>query len=324
MNQHKIISQSFRDFLDTRNKVWLLPAYEDWICDRLVIEFNAHNSDIVVAHPLQADVIWLFSDWNWNRVPYELLRSKKVITTVHHIVPEKFDNAAMKDFKRRDEITDVYHVFNERTKSYVKHLTTKTVAMRPYWANQDAFPRVELDKKSLCEKYNLPQDKFLIGSFQRDTEGSDLISPKLEKGPDLFADAIELKSTTRKDAWNDNRDIHIVLAGWRRQYIISRLEKMNVPYTYIERPEHSVINDLYQTIDLYAVAARQEGGPQSLIECGLTNTKVVSTPVGIAEQVLSSNSINENIIDATPSIPSVEHMRIPNGFREYRELISRL
>ena len=27
---------------------------------------------------------------------------------------------------------------------------------------------------------------ILIGSFQRDTEGHDMISPKLVKGPDIF------------------------------------------------------------------------------------------------------------------------------------------
>ena len=39
---------------------------------------------------------------------------------------------------------------------------------------------------NVLEKYNLPKNKFFIGSFQRDTEGHDLISPKLSKGPDIF------------------------------------------------------------------------------------------------------------------------------------------
>lgn len=302
-------------------KVWLLPAYEDWICDRLVMEFNSQNTDICVAHPLQADVIWLFSEWNWKKLPIELLRSKKVITTIHHIVPEKFDKKASNEFKQRDEFTDCYHVFNKRTLNYVKFLTTKRVIMCPYWANQQAFPNVKETKVQLRLKYNLPNDKFLIGSFQRDTEGHDLKSPKLEKGPDLLADALELKNTRRRDAWGDSRDIHIVLAGWRRQYIMSRLDSAKIPYTYIERPDHSVINELYRAIDLYAVTAREEGGPQALIECGLTTTPVVSTPVGIAEQVLIDSAINYSVIDALPHVPLVTHMNLPNGFKGYRELI---
>ena len=34
-------------------------------------------------------------------------------------------------------------------------------------------------------------DKKLIGSFQRDTEGYDLKTPKLSKGPDIFCDIVE-------------------------------------------------------------------------------------------------------------------------------------
>ena len=36
----------------------------------------------------------------------------------------------------------------------------------------------------------MSNNKFIIGSFQRDTLGSDLISPKLEKGPDILADKL--------------------------------------------------------------------------------------------------------------------------------------
>ena len=37
-------------------------------------------------------------------------------------------------------------------------------------------------KKELRRKYNIAQESYLVGSFQRDTEGADLKSPKLSKG----------------------------------------------------------------------------------------------------------------------------------------------
>ena len=43
-------------------------------------------------------------------------------------------------------------------------------------------------------KYGLPLDAYIIGSFQRDTEGSDLKSPKLIKGPDRLIQIIESKN----------------------------------------------------------------------------------------------------------------------------------
>ena len=47
------------------------------------------------------------------------------------------------------------------------------------------------NKNALREKYNISQDEYLIGSFQRDTEGVDLTSPKLSKGPDQFIEMIK-------------------------------------------------------------------------------------------------------------------------------------
>ena len=242
-----------------------------------------------------------------------MLLHKKVITTIHHIVEEKFDQQKLLEFQDRDTITTIYHVPNEHTATFIKKLTNKPVFIIPYWANQNIW-NLTGNKLDLRKKYNLLESSFLIGSFQRDTEGSDLISPKLEKGPDLLADAIE-------KWWSTNKNIHIVLAGWRRQYIINRLNLAKIPYSYFERPAHIIINDLYQTLDLYPVTARCEGGPQSLIECGLINIPVVSRNVGIAKQVLPQESINDDVTLAIPNVPNVEDWKLPNGYQKYRELI---
>ena len=116
----------------------------------------------------------------------------------------------------------------------------------------------------------------------------------------------------------------VVLAGWRRQYIISRLQYANVPFTYLERPDHNTINELYQCLDLYPVTARTEGGPQALIECGLLNVPVISRDIGIARQVLSSDSINDKVELAVASVPNIENWKLPRGYNAYRKLIQEL
>jgi hypothetical protein len=77
-------------------------------------------------------------------------------------------------------------------------------------------------------------------------------------------------------------------------------------------------------LNLYAVTARQEGGPQALIECALTNTPVVCTPVGIAEQVLPASAINDDVSLATPAVPNVDGWQLPQGFQPYRDLLASL
>ena len=42
------------------------------------------------------------------------------------------------------------------------------------------------EKNILRSKYGFKENDYIVGSFQRDTEGHDLKSPKLSKGPDLF------------------------------------------------------------------------------------------------------------------------------------------
>jgi len=299
------------------NKVFILRPSEDWIVDRLVAEWYEDNSNISVTNSKEADVIWLLASWCWQQLAFSgQLSNKKVITTIHHIVPEKFGQNELNEFLMRDNFTTVYHVTNQITKNFITRLTNKPIHLISYWANQKIW-KITGNKKDLREKYNLPMDGYLIGSFQRDTEGNNPKVPKLEKGPDLLADAIE-------KMWKTNKNIHVVLAGWRRQYIISRLNNAGIPFSYFEKPQQDIINELYQTLDLYPVTARYEGGPQSLIECGLLNIPVVSRDIGIARQVLSEVSISDDVTLATPSIPVVDNLKLPLGYLDYINLINSL
>lgn len=313
------------------NKVYVLAPREDWIVDRFVNEWNSDNADISVKNPIDADVVWLMADWCYDQLNRSMLASKKVITTIHHIVPEKFHERELARFRDRDAVTTAYHVPNRHTEAFIRPLTSKPIHTINYWANQRIW-RPTGTKDDLRKRYGLPADGYIAGSFQRDTEGSDLISPKLEKGPDILADFVELMMKDWK-LWSAAcgyallRRPHVVLAGWRRQYIISRLEKMGVTYSYFEKPPQHVINDLYQCIDLYPVLSRYEGGPQSLIEAGLLNVPVVSRDVGMARDVLPEQSIADsvfNVFKAELSVPNIETLKLPMGYEPYRRLIASL
>lgn len=306
------------------NKVWVLPPNENWIVDRFVKEWEEDNADISTSDPRKADVIWLLADWAWQHVSQMgLLANKKVLTTVHHIVPEKFNAHERMDFQLRDDVTTAYHVYNQRVLDFIRPLTSKPIHLIPYWANQKIWLPTGT-REDLRKKHSLPLDAYLIGSFQRDTEGAGIprgmFLPKLEKGPDLLADAIIGFKKKSADYFN----VEVVLAGWRRQYVMKRLDEAKIKYHYFELPSQDVVNELYQTLDLYPVTARTEGGPQALIECGLLGVPMVSRPVGIAEQVLPPEAIRENVVGAIPTVPNVEHMKLPAGYEQYRKLIEEL
>lgn len=270
----------------TQARVYVLPPGESWICDRFVSEWYQHNSDISTDDPRKADVIWALADWAWNQLPYDLLKNKKVITSVHHIVPDKFGARELEDFSRRDAVTDLYHVPCGHTEAQVRQVqqsigSTVKVISRPFWVN-DRLWNSRGSRGVLKEKYLSSYDipgTFWISSFQRDTEGHDLKSPKLEKGPDIFCDVIERFHSK-------NKGVKVLLGGWRRQYVMSRLRDAGITYVYFERPSIEVVRDLYAMTDLYVIGARHEGGPQSVVECAAMKIPVISTDVGLVPEIL--------------------------------------
>ena len=94
--------------------------------------------------------------------------------------------------------------------------------------------------------------------------------------------------------------------------------------------DFDMINDLYNCLDLYIVSSRFEGGPQSVVECGLTKTPIISTRVGIAEEILPAKSLfdMDNFKNAKPDVDfaynkSLQYT-IPEGFKEFKRLFRSL
>ena len=198
---------------------------------------------------------------------------------IHHIDPEKFN---LGEFKARDEITDVYNVPSLKTKEFIESFTKKHIEYIPNWIDLDKFQ--PLDKEVCRKELGLSNDKIIIGSFQRDTEGSDLKKPKLSKGPDRFCDFVE-------NVFSKGFDVHVLLGGWRRQYVMNRLDKAGISYTYYEMADAEKLNKMYCSLSLYVVASRNEGGPAAIAECSALKVPIISSDVGIASEILNEKSI---------------------------------
>ena len=302
-------------------KIFLLRANENWICDRFVNEWVEDFPELSVDNPADADILWLLSSWCWNQLPYDLMQKKTVVTTVHHIDIDKFDDNAKRNFAIRDAVTDFYHVPCQLTAEQIRPYTSKEIFVQPFWVNQNIWKDIP-DNKPLREKLGLPVNGKLIGSFQRDTEGHDLKSPKLSKGPDIFCDLVE-------EMHKSDPSTEVVLAGWRRQYVISRLEKAGINYHYFEWADFELLNELYNCLDLYLVSSRCEGGPQSIAECAITNTPIVSTDVGLARRFLAEESIfSQGRASVTPNTTHafskiIKH-QMPDGFQPFLEYFKKI
>ena len=276
--------------------IYLNNISENWIVDRTKKEWLEYNKSISTRVSYRSNTIWLIAPWNWRNVNSNILKRKKVICSIYHIDNEKFDDEEKKEFYNRDQFIDEYHVISKNTENQLKKLTEKKITTIPFWVNTKIWYQIS-EKKDLRKKYNLDEEKFYIGSFQRDSEGSDLSKPKLSKGPDRFVEIVSKYNESKKN-------IHVIITGKRRNYLINEFENRNIKYTYFEMVDYKILNELYNCLDLYIVSSRYEGGPQAIVECGVTKTPIISTDVGVAPEILSSESIfNMNtFLEAKPHI----------------------
>ena len=261
-------------------KIFISKINESWIIDRVRSEWIENNKDISTNSLRNADIIWIIAPWLWKKIPKKHLKNKIVICSMYHL---DGSNEEIEDFIERDQFVDYYHVISKNTESQVRPFTKKRIKSIPFWVDDKIFFEIK-NKQELKKSLGLDQNKFYIGSFQRDTEGSDLKSTKLIKGPDRFIKIISSKFLV-------NKNIEVILTGKRRQYVIAELEKIGVPYSYFEMVDFKLLNELYNILDLYIVSSRIEGGPQAIIECGLSKTPIISTDVGVAKEILSPKSI---------------------------------
>ena len=283
-------------------KVFAIADLEsDWYPKNAFLQFKRYSSLEFVDEPEDTDIIWIFSYYQpiesllSNGILEKMLffkryrerktnlRNRLVIASFHHLYKPK-EGLYLSKVKQIDKISDVIHFFSEINVAESQDYFKSPIILLPYWIDTTLFRPLPSEQKRQVRRFlDLPDNRIILGSFQRDTE-ADLISPKLEKGSDVFCDIIEL---LRPDRY------FVLLAGPRRNYVESRLEKYGVPFKSLGKVSYKEMNKLYSCLDYYLVTSRCEGGPQTILETMATKTPIYSTRVGIsnllAEEVVFSS-----------------------------------
>jgi glycosyltransferase involved in cell wall biosynthesis len=134
------------------------------------------------------------------------------------------------------------------------------------------------------QELGIPQDAFVVGSFQKDGIGwKSGNQPKYIKGPDIFVEVLDIISRTNK--------VTVLLTGPSRGYIKTRLKNLGIDYKHFRVDEYPSMPVFYHALDLYLITSREEGGPKGLVESIASGISVVSTPVGMAYDLLDKYRI---------------------------------
>ncbi len=197
-----------------------------WAVDedlRLIAKALEPTADLVDLD--DSDVV--FSVW-WEGLmllPREKLIGKRIVCA---IPGEPFRYFGLPGHHRAMTMVGHWITHTSHAQKQMSGLGIRTTVI-PYLIDVHTFkplPQDDQDLIALKAQWNVPSRTYLIGSFQRDTEGADLQTPKRVKGPDVFVEA--LRCLQRRGL-----PFHVVLAGPRRHWMIRTLTELDIPFTYV-------------------------------------------------------------------------------------------
>ncbi len=140
-------------------------------------------------------------------------------------------------------------------------------------------PPNEQQKLAARSKLKIPQDALVVGSFQKDGMGwGDGMEAKLIKGPDIFVETVRMLA---KDL-----PIFVLLTGPARGYVKSKLDEYGIPFAHTYPEHHADLVNCYHALDFYLMSSREEGGPMGVMESMSSHVPVISTPVGMAPDLI--------------------------------------
>lgn len=233
-------------------------------------------------HAAQPQSIFYASQFFLNSDDWLNLLPHRIGFSYFHGLPqtgdEDFDGVYRALQKHHEKISRIQVSHTEMHNAILQTgIDPAKVFLIPIGINTGFFPfrSVEMKKNARAE-LGIPQSAFVVGSFQKDGVGwGDGMEPKLIKGPDVFVDVM-------KRLKHDVPELFVLLSGPARGFVKKGLEEAGIPYWHGYLKSYPDIAMMFQALDLYVVASRQEGGPKAVLESMSSGVPLVTTRVGQA------------------------------------------
>ncbi len=284
MYRFLIVFQIIENYF-SKNKINYISENADWVIKEIGESVNRNIGQVYInrtisAYGLRNSIIHFGSINTFLTDKIKLPhKSNKIIVTWFHVVP---DENRYKLIKEAVKYVDIWHTSCHLTKNKMIKLgiPADKIIVVPLGVDLNYFAKASIKNKKLRrEQLQIPNDKLVIGSFQKDGNGwGEGLEPKLIKGPDIFCDVVERLSKTY--------DVFVLLTGPARGYVKHRLDKANIPYCHDFLDNPNEVASYFQAIDLYMITSREEGGPKSILESMACGVPLISTKVGMAEDII--------------------------------------
>lgn len=282
MKEYDLVTNYFSDV-----NVYYVTENADWIIKSIGLHIKKHinlSMRVTVSDRMIKNAVIHYGSINVflntkGTLPHP---SNKIIVSFYHVVegdPRLTQLAEIKNY------VNLWITACSLTKKMLVDLGIEDskISIIPLGIDLEDFVSVKtkLNHTSVLDKYGIPKDKLIIGSFQKDGNGWDEGNePKLIKGPDIFCDVI--------DKLHEKLDLFVILTGPSRGYVKNRLRQSKVPFIHHYTDNREEIIQLFHTLDLYLICSRLEGGPYALLEAFASNTLLISTKVGMCIDVISN------------------------------------
>jgi glycosyltransferase involved in cell wall biosynthesis len=281
----KQIKDLFKNFTEKKD-LYLIVENADWIIKDigLKISFNLNNipSKVTTIHlGIRNSIVHYVSEnMLLGRGKLRLAhRSNKIVVSWFHVVPQ---DKRLGVIPQAVKYVNLWHTASSITKDKLLDLGVplERIVIIPLGIDLKHFNKaIEEEKNNIKNELGLPNNKIIIGSFQKDGVGwGEGLEPKLIKGPDVFCDVI--RGLSKK------YDIFVLLTGPARGYVKKRLAKENIPYLHHYFSNSNEISKYYKAIDLYLITSRVEGGPSAILESLASGVPLVTTKAGMAVDVI--------------------------------------
>ena len=240
------------------------------------------------AAEARQQVVHYGSQYMWVAWGRHLSRSNRFVTSFFHGKPEdgpaiaRHIDAFLDTVPRLDRIVASNGLLRDRLLSW--GVPEAKIVQIPIGVDTTLFNPPDTPARHAARKrFAVPENAVCIGSFQKDGVGwGDGMEPKFIKGPDLFVESV-------MDLARD-LPVFVLLTGPARGYVKSRLEEAGIPFTHDYVADYADLRHAYHALDLYLVSSREEGGPMALMESMASHVPVVSTPVGMAPDLITDGT----------------------------------